>query len=245
MSTNELTIHGAPVAITESPDDVSGLVRLAIEQKVPVEVLERLVALQERVTAQNAEKAMAEALAAFQAACPSIGRTKTAEMKKDGRKLYEYQFAPLDEIARVIRPHLANAGLSYTHDGEVTDRTVRVTCTLQHAEGATRTATFTGPIDTSGGKNPIQQVASARSYGRRYTLIDVLGLTTGDDDDGQSAGSKEPETLSEAAAADMEALADEVGINKPKFLKWLGVESFGEIRIVDYPRAKDALEARR
>lgn len=246
MTTDMMVLEDAPVAAAPSDSgEVSGLVRLAIEQKVPVEILERLVVLQERVTERNAEMAMAKALAAFQAECPSIARTKTADVKKDGRKLYDYQFAPLDEIARVIRPHLAKNGLSYVHDAEVTDRLVTVTCTLQHVEGAKRTATFTGPIDTSGGKNPIQQVSSARSYGRRYSLIDVLGLTTGDDDDGAGAGGPGRCELTDRQAADLDSLMDEVAVDRKRFLKYLGVNSISEIRAADYPRAVKALEEKR
>jgi hypothetical protein len=94
--------EGKTTAVAVPPaSEVSGLVRLAIEQNVSVEILERLVALQERVTARNAETAMAEALAAFQATCPPIPKTITAEVRKNGVKAYEYQFAPLDEVVRV------------------------------------------------------------------------------------------------------------------------------------------------
>lgn len=232
------------LATVETPAEVSSLVALALREKVPVEVLERLVALQERVTAQAAESAMARALAAFQAECPPIRRVKTATVKKEGVKQYEYDFAPFEEVARTIRDPLAKHGLSYSHDNTFTDKGVEVTCTLHHAEGAKRTATFRGPVDTSGGKNPIQQVASARSYGRRYSLIDVLGLAIEDDDDGQAAGEGgEPITVGQEA--DLRAMIRETGTNEQKFCEFFEVESLGKILARDYTKAVRLLEERR
>lgn len=225
----------------------SSLVRLALERGVDVGVLERIVALQERVTLRDAEVALAQALSAFQAACPPIPKNRVAEVKKDGVLQYTYRFAPLEEIVRVIRPFLTLHGLSFRHDGEVSENAVKSICTVQHIAGASRSATFTGPIDTSGGKNPIQQVASARSYGRRYSLIDALGLTTEEDDDGAAAGgtAKSTETITESQAADLTALCDDVGAERSKFLKFMAVESFGEILASQHSRAVKALESKR
>jgi len=208
-----------------------------------VEALERLVALKQRMEDRAAEIAMAEALAAFQRDCPPVPRIRTAEVKKDGRKQYEYHFAPLEEIVRVIHPHLTAHGLSYTHDGEVNDGTVRTVCTLHHVAGARRTATFTGPIDASGGKNPIQQIGSARSYGRRYSLMDVLGLVTEDDDDG--AGPDEAKPISDQQLADLQALMDELKTDRAKMLQHFDIESLADLPADRYGEAMQILEERR
>lgn len=236
---------GAPghaVARTGDTSSIDDLMRLAMERgEDAVDALERLIALRERVEDRNAERAMAEAMASFQQACPQIRRDEKADVRSS-KGSYSYRYASLDEIARTIRPVLAEHGLSYTHDGEVGERAVTVTCTLRHVAGGTRTATFTGPIDTSGGKNPIQQVASARSYGRRYTLIDVLGLTTEDDDDGHAAGVR---TITESQAADLKALAEEVEADIPAFLGIYAVESFGDLPADVHAAAVGILERRR
>lgn len=236
----EVATVGETSPVRASGADLTPLER-ALERGLDVDVIERLVALQERREERDAEAAMAEALAGFQAVCPPIPKTATAEVRKNGTKQYEYHFAPLDKIAAVIRPHLATYGLSYVHDAEVDGNGVSITCTLQHVMGAKRTATFRGPIDTSGGKNPIQQVASAQSYGRRYSLINVLGLTTGDDDDGVGADLPVEYIAAEQAAA-LDDTADEAGVDKAAFCNWLGVESIAAIPVQQYERAKKALD---
>lgn len=246
----EVTTAGGSRAISAPVDEqLPGLIALAIEKDLDVEKLERLIALQERVLERNAEMAMAQALAAFQADCPPIPRIRTADVRKNGVKQYDYKFAPLEEVARVIRPHLTANGLSYTHDAEISGSQVKVVCTLQHVEGAKRKASFEGPIDASGGKNPLQAVASARSYGRRYSLLDVLGLTTGDeDDDGNGgAGRQSIETITREQAADLGALADEVlgAADMTRFLGFLGVSSLEDLPAKDLRRAISALEKKR
>lgn len=236
---------GVPAA-AETPQEAETLVAMAIREKVPVEVLERLVALQERVTERNAELAMSEALAAFQAECPPIPRIGTAEVKKNGVKQYEYHFAPFEKIVAVIGPILTRHGLSFTHDGEVNENNVTTICTLRHVAGAKRTATFTAPTDQSGGKNPLQAVGSARSYGRRYTLIDVLGLTTEEDDDGVGAHGRNggAGNITADQAAELNRIADDAGADKVAFCKVFGVPSIAEIPVALHKQAKRALETK-
>lgn len=247
-ATQQAEIGGPPATITDAQGhevartgdapgvDMERLMMHAMERgEDAVEALERLIALQERREDRNAERAMAAAMAAFQGECPAIGQTE------DG---HHGTFAPLKEIVRVVRPILGRHGLTFAHDGEVGESgRIRVTCTLRHVAGASRTATFEGPPDTSGGKNPIQEMASTRSYLRRYTLIDVLGLTTEDDDDG--AGADPPEYVTESQAADLASLADEVGADRGAFLRWFGVESFEEVPKKRLREATQALERKR
>lgn len=245
-------VSGTALAATEpytngDGTQITSLVQLAIERNVDVANLERLIALQERVAERDAEIALSQALAAFQAECPPIPKTRVAEVRKNGQLQYTYRFAPLEEIVRVIRPLLTQHGLSFSHDAEVSETGVKIICTVQHIAGASRSATFAGPIDTSGGKNPIQQVSSARSYGRRYSLIDALGLTTEEDDDGARAGGSAQSSakITESQATDLQALCDDVGADKKKFLKYMGVESFEEILASQHTRAVRSLESKR
>ncbi len=229
----------------ESP---ATLVRLAIEKGVDVAILEKLVGLVERVTERNAERAMAEALAKFQSECPPIPRKATAEVKKNGVKQYEYHFAAMETIVPIIRPILTKNGLSFVHDTHVTgqhpNQEIRVTCVLQHVDGAMRSATFAGPIDSSGGKNPIQMVASTRSYGRRYSLMDVLGLTSEEDTDG-NIPDEDVQKIDDIQFAVLVKLKDEVGADVAKFCKFLGAETLRDIPAARFEEARAALESKR
>ena len=214
--------HGPPV---EAHANGLSLIERLIDAggNPDIEVVERLVALQERQEERAAERAMVEALAAFQAECPAIPRSGRADTGT-----YEFDFARYDDMVRIIRAPMAKHGLSFTPDFDLEgDGRLKITCRLQHVAGAVRSSTFIGPADTSGGKNAIQAIGSGRSYGKRYTLGDVLGLAHEDDTDGVVT------TLIDAQqAADLDAMLDECKPGtRPKILRWVGVNEIGEIPV--------------
>jgi hypothetical protein len=227
------------VATTNGPDQVMGLLQTAMSSGMAPEQVEKLVDLYERLQARQAEQQFAAAMAAFQAEVPPISKNREVNT---GR--YSYDYAELDHIAAVIRPILEEHGLSYTWESEQHDGRMVVSCILRHSGGHSTRTTFTVPVDTASRMNAQQATASALSYARRYALILVLGLTTtGErDDDGVAAGSQ---TITDTQAADLQAMASEVGADEAKFLAYLRVGSFNSIAEKDYPRALKALEAKR
>lgn len=246
--TMEMTEYREPAGIVPADEgQVSGLVRLAIEQNVSVEMLERLVALQERVTDRNARTAFMAALSAFQAECPPLKKARDVDYTTRSGVRIQYSFATLDSIAETIRPFLSKHGLSYSWDSEVTDGNLAVTCTVQHVEGATRSATFRCKIDDAGSStmNGPQKAGAATSYGQRYSLIQALGLTTADEDRDGGPQLDSVETISREQAADLTALLDEVGIDHDRFLKWAGAATIEEMPLSKLAEAIANLEAQR
>lgn len=166
------------------------LIELAIQKGAQIDQLERLLALQERWNAQQAKTAYYEAVAAFQATCPMLKRTKKVAFNKT-----EYHYAPLSEIVETIREPLRASGLSYRWEIEDKDSIV-VTCIITHTAGHAERTSMSALPDDSGAKNLIQQRGSAVTYLQRYTLIGGLGITSADtDDDGQSSGALNVELL--------------------------------------------------
>lgn len=246
----ELTQAGQVAAPAENGEGVTSLVRMAIEKGVDVEVLERLVALQERVTERNARAAYFEALAHFQDECPEIPKNKIAAIATKSGARFNYSYAPLESITRTIRPALKANGLSYTWDVGTIDAGLLVAiCTVRHVEGHSECSSFPVPIDKSSRMSDAQASGAALTYGKRQSLIAVLGLTTADEDvDGADVRSRNgagDEQLSDDQVANLSALIDEVKANRPKFLKYMGVESLDAIPPHEYQRAVQALEAKR
>lgn len=240
----EATVETTTLAPYENGEQVTSLVRLAIERGVDVGVLERLVALQERVTERDARAAFFQALADFQDECPEIQKTKKAEIATSSGAKYSYTFAPLEAITRGIRPALKAHGLSYSWDVEPGgDGVLMVICVLRHIDGHQERARFPVPIESSAKMSGAQKNGAALTYGRRQSLIAVLGLTAADDTD--AADPKDDTKITEAQVADLDSLCTEVGADRPKFLKYMGVGSFSDIRACDYSRAVNALRHKR
>ncbi len=183
------------------PDEPMSLVRLAIERNVDVEVLERLVALQEHVLERNAKSAFIAALARFQEECPILIKSGNVDFGSKGGRV-NYQFAPLEDIVHAIRPVLGRNGLSFSHDSEMLEGNIRVICTIRHIDGHSEQATFTCPMAgiTSSGMNSAQQAGSAITYGRRYSLIQALGLVTEADTDAHVPQSPAPQVVEPPAS---------------------------------------------
>lgn len=229
----------AVVVHQTSPNAIIDLLQAAIEHKVPVEMLERLQALHERVSDRAAAMEFARDLASFQEECPPIKKRSTANVLTKGGSRYSYKYAELDEIERTIRPHLAKRGLSYTWDSEFRERMLHVTCILRHVNGHSVSARFSAPVESPAGMSEQQKVASALTYGRRQSLVQVLGLTQTDPDtDGANA-----EPITQEQADDLQALIEEVGANMTRFLKWAKLERIEDLPARDYESAVNAIRA--
>jgi len=163
-----------------SPSSVEGLISQAISQKLPVEQMERLLALREKVKAEEAREEFVEALSRFQGEMPVIEKTKSV-LNKDGRTV-RYKFAPIDAIAEQIRTPLANNGLSYRWEIENKEGLISATCIVTHRLGHSEKSSFEVPIDKEGFMTAPQKYASAMTYAKRYSLTNALGISTGDED---------------------------------------------------------------
>ena len=200
MTVTDLPVQETPLAPLNATDAAlspEGLIALAIRSGTSVDALERLLTLRERLHAEQARAAFFTALTAFQARCPIIPKTKKARIQS-ATGSYEYNFAPLDQLAKTIAPHLEACGLSYTFNTVFQDNAQIVTCYVHHVMGHTEESTFTSPIDPTARMNAMQKSGSSRTYGKRYALEDALGITSGsDDDDARATGLQDPPTAEE------------------------------------------------
>ena len=218
------------------------LLKTAIQSGLDPEGMEKLVALHERMEAKKAERAFFDALQAFQQECPAIRKTQDVPTKSGGRG---YSFAPFDQVVRSIKPYLAKHGLSFKHDTPEIPKEgyLVVQVTISHVGGHHEISSF--PVEIGTGTqlmSKAQVVSAAISFGRRNALIQGLGLvTTGEDDDGKTIG----ELVSEDQIANMETLLEEVKADRPRFLKYMNVESLDQMRKDDYPKAIRALNQKR
>src|SRR5262245_6573256 len=112
------------------------LIAQALSAQAPIETVEKLVALAERVHAVTARQAWHEALAAFQAECPPIPKSRKANIPLRSGGSYSYTYAALQDVLNVVTPHLAKHGLSRRWVGAKTDATsVTIVCLIAHRLG--------------------------------------------------------------------------------------------------------------
>jgi len=241
----EIVQRGAGAIAPAAERDVMDLLARAVEAGASVEALERLVSLKERVDRERARRAYFEALSAAQEEMPEIRKSRTAQIATRAGGSYSYRYAALEDITRAIRPVLRRHGLSYSWDVTQGDGALIVTCVLRHVDGHEERASFPVPVDTKAAMSDAQKNGAALTYGRRQSLIAVLGLTTADDDvDGADAGAPSA-TITPQQAADLDALIDEVGVDRRKVLQWAGVGRLEELPAEKYGVVVRMLERKR
>ena len=235
----------AEIATTE--DDVIMRLIQAAEDKVPVEALEKLVALQERILDRKASAAYNDAMAQFQNEVPPIAKNTRANITTKSGASYGYNYAELDAIVTVVRPIAHKHGLSFSWDSEITENgSMRTTCTCRHTMGHKESATFTCPVEQAGRMSEPQKNAAALTFGRRQSLVEILGLTTCDPDTDAARGVVgSDETITKSQAADLEAMIEETGADYGKFKKHFKIETLEDLPASKHAMAVHMLESKK
>jgi hypothetical protein len=120
---------------------------------------------------------LAEALSKMQGMTPPVAKGKTA-----GGGKFTYSYADLSAIWEAIRAPLDKNGLSVTQVYSQEQDALKLITILMHNSGQWIRSVLnvnTKDID-------IQKIGSAMTYNRRYALSAILGISTEDDDDGES-----------------------------------------------------------
>lgn len=220
-----------------------GMLEKAVTNNASLEVVEKLMVLQERWEANQGRKAFDNAMADAKAEIPVIIKNRTVDFTSaKGRTHYRHE--DLAEVARTVSPILAKHGLSYRfRTTSNVNEPVTVTCIVSHRDGHFEENTLQAGRDDSGNKNSIQAVGSTLTYLQRMTLKAALGIAASDDDDGESADAGS--YITQEQAAQLSELAEEVGADKIGFCKYLKVDGIALIKGKDFARAVAALNKKR
>lgn len=175
------------------------LVRYAMDTGADLDRIERLMEMQFKWEAREAEKAFAVGMASFKEVAPKIYKDTHVNFKTNAG-VTDYDHASLGLSCDIIVEALAKFGFSHRWVTKQPDGKVEVTCIITHRLGHRESNSLISAPDKSGGKNDIQAIISARTYLERHTLFDAVGLAPLDapNDDGRYA---EPEPKPEPTRA--------------------------------------------
>jgi ERF superfamily len=200
------------------------MVRQALTQGAPMEVVERFMAMHERFEASQARKVFNLAIAQAKAEITPIVKNAVGHNNK--------KYADFSGIARAVDPIITKFGLSYRFRTTQSER-ISVTCVLSHELGHSEENTLSGPADKTGSKNDIQAIGSTLTYLQRYSLVQALGLAAANDDDGnggRGGNGNGGATITDAQVDEINKLLIETKSNLVLFLRRIKLESLTEIR---------------
>ena len=159
------------------------LLNIAVSQGADIEKLKQLMDLQERWEKNEARKAFVSAMNAFKAEAIVVLKDKLNQQ-------YNSKYVSLENLVATVTPYLSKHGL--TADWDVDQAAgIKITCIVTHVMGHFKTTSMICPPDTSGKKNPIQEIKSSITYGKTCTYESALGLASSNgnlSDDGNGGG---------------------------------------------------------
>lgn len=203
----------APAEPTTAPV-AERMLMMAMQQNLPIESMERYVALFERQQAEQARRAFAAALAAAKAEMPVIYKDREVKQtaKEAGKAAPSYRHATLANITQTVNPVLGRHGLALTwatsqetfetETGGTAQR-IHVTATLIHREGHSQSISMMAAPDKTGAKSDVQAVGSTITYLERYTYCALIGIAAQEpelEDDGGKGEEREREESPERDA---------------------------------------------
>lgn len=209
--------RSASLAKVVEPDSslLNVMERFATNPNLDADKIEKLFNIfidgQRKMRVMNNEQQFAQAMADFKKNPPDIIKSRIADVQKDGRKLYSYNYADLDAYTKAAMPGLAERGITWSFSFSEHDGLITVSCILRYGLYEQTPTTFSALPDSTGGKNPIQQKSSTLSYLMRYTFCGATGLTAGLPDidgkaDGMPAEERDKYIAAIASAPDSKAL---------------------------------------
>lgn len=160
------------------------LIITALERNVPMEVLQKLLDMRERLQKEEAERFFRGSMSNFQAECPIIKKTKVV-MNKDGKST-RYKYAPIDSIVRQVQVLLDKHGLSFNSKTSIiSDPFPGISATVQisHIMGHSEYSSFEVPMDKDAYMTEPQKWSSAATFAKRIAFCNGFGIITGDEDD--------------------------------------------------------------
>ena len=190
--------------------------RLSARADIDVSKIEKIMDMQERVLDRNAKQAFNAAMVRVQNELQIVIRTKRNDQTNSN-------YAPLEHIERDGKPVYTKHGFSLmfyegfaTPEKPIKEGYVRTMCDVMHEQGHTAEKFADLPMDDSGIKGSVNKTqvhakGSTFSYARRYLMCMIFNIPTGDDDDGNSAGGKVDEFISEDQAKELHNLISGCG----------------------------------
>lgn len=166
---------------------------------------------------------MAAALAAVQAALPTVHKGRTATIPSKQGPGYSYRYADLSDVTAAIMPLLSRNGLAFTCHPRLAGGGYELAATLMHTSGES----VEGALPLTGGTP--QQLGSSITYMRRYLLGSLTGLVTDDDDDARAATEAAKEARREVHKAAAEDAVPRISDKQTKHMHAL----LGELGIKD------------
>jgi len=224
--------------ITVHQPDYPAMISAAINKGLSIETLDKLMDLNERYEKNEARKQYFFALAQFAENLPIVTKDKY-------NKQYDSNYASLENTSNTIARSLAPFGLKHHWSVDQTSQ-IAVTCFLTHVAGHSEQSTISGPPDTSGAKNELQQIKSTITYLKLATLETITGTASEAGSTSDDANSSEAiQYINERQAVQIRDELEALGSDEAFFCDWLKIKCLEEMPAKLHSKARRAIADQR
>jgi hypothetical protein len=211
--------------------------RIVMDPTIPLERLERMLAMKERMEdrAREDEKRQAQnayfaAMSRCQAELPVVTKTR----KNTHTNSNYADLAAIEEQAMPII-HRHGFAVSFQPDGYNDRGELRILWEISHEEGHARNGAGEIPVDGAGSQGKVnktgtQAFGSTATYGRRYLLCMLFNISTGDDNDG-NAPRQDTRCITEEQAIDLRERIDAIGASVRKFCLYFKIDGVAQLPV--------------
>ena len=181
------------------------------------------------------------ALAKAQGALENPTKDKTANVKSD-KGSFSYTYATIADGLVAVRKALSDNGIAIIQAPRIEGDVMMLDTRLAHASDQWFECEW--PVCKL--PSPPQQIGSAITYARRYSLFSMVGIA-GEDDDGKAAGQSPPPppkqepTIDLNQAKEIDALIKTVGATRRHFCEFYKISRVQELPAKLYEHAIAAL----
>jgi len=169
--------------------DPQALLMQAIDKNLPIESMERLLAMRDKMKAEWAREQFFAALSGFQRECPVVEKThKVHDRDKQTKEIkgLRYAYAAIEDLTTQAGPSMEKWGFSWTCKPVQRDGHVGAEVHFHHKDGHEEVTIFEVPIDPNAYMSDPQKAAAALTFSARYAFKFATGIQTkGEDNDAQ------------------------------------------------------------
>lgn len=233
------TLPAVGNGVVASGSSAMDIIQLAMDKNLDIAKIEGLLKLKLEFDAVEAEKAFTMAMTAFKKDPPIIKKDKE-------NKQYGSYYTTIGHLINTSLPKMSKNGFSHKWTVDQS-ADIRVTCIVTHKKGHSNSASMSAPPDSSGSKNPIQQIKSTITYLKAATFESVMGLASTNanvDDDGNGAGPG-VEYITEKQKGEILDMIADTDTDEVTFLNYLKANSIDEIPAKSYRLAITALNKKK
>ena len=214
----------------------------AIGQGQSLENVGKLLDYEKQWHDEQAKREFYKDFAAAQAEIGHVVKTKTNAQTHS-------KYADLSDVIDCAKPVYTKYGFAVIFHEGVTPvaEHVRICADVLHSKGHKEPFFLDVPMDGMGIKGnanmtKIHGKASSTAYGRRYLMCMIWNIPTADDD-GNAAGNKADVCITWEEEEKLTKLLQDRGLTLKNLLKYMKVESLGQIKANEYKKAEAGILA--